>query len=74
MHKRSVPKSKDCIDHGREIFKLSTKSTALVANFEESLCGVIAELLTNKQNGGKQISSHRVSFFAKFVGFRCIIK
>ena len=26
--------------------ELSTKSTAMVANFEESFCGVIAELLT----------------------------
>ena len=30
--------------------------------------------IINKQNGGKQISSHRLSYcFAKFVAFRCII-
>ena len=29
-----------------EKFKLSTKSTAMMANFEELFCGVIVELLT----------------------------
>ena len=32
--------------NGQEKIKLSTISTAMLANFEESFCGVIAELLT----------------------------